>query len=1123
MRITLEKIIKQNASGLFLLDSPTGFGKTTTVVDLIRRFLQGDEIFAKAKRIFFVTNLITNLPYFDLTEQLTEEEKELCFQAKATNEFVIEKFLSANITNVEVKNSKEYKNLKDEIEAYDSLKTLIEIQGNNNERLRNSLKIAEQKISTDTEPAFRRYIKAKFFFNKSIIDRNKFIKDNGWLTYLYPIINIEKYKVIFLTTKKFISPIDTFRRMPFYLYNDELVKDSLVFIDEFDATKATVLDQIVEDGLKNEIDILALFLDLHFALKHLQIPQKLLNTSEYHKKKQKESGWHTTDWHFTCWKEKFEQLYERHNLQYLIKSFDFQYDRAFLFDDGKYFNVFKDSSKEKICVNLNKKENVLAIRGMNYSESEKQVRYLIQDLEFCIDGFTRALFYVYNNYWYSKNEKKRPWETKYTQEEAIYTVLDVLNLSNEQKDYLFNKIQKYDFSFEKPVTDEKIRRGFNYTEIEDSEYHDAKSVVHNFNFPTTPEDIIIRLAESALTIGISATARVNTCIGNYDLKYLEDKLGSRFLPLESEDESRICSDFESLINRLNGKYSIHSNIIDDYKCFSDREKCIEIINELFCEEYREKYIELLTSPKVDTYYFSLELKLAKIYKNICEKDIKSFIAFVNGFPTIDGKFNRTRLNSLFDDICNQNQYNPIVVEIIRAKDFDLKFNKIKDELACGRQVFIITTYQTIGSGKNIQYPISDNDKDRVILDKTDTKGTKDFEGVYIATPTNLVQRLSLNSEDKYTDLAKFLFHQEYLYKNKLLSYPHMKSNIINGFKQTFFTENGVFYFRNGDIFPNSLRLAIQAIGRICRCRNKNKNIYIYADCELIERILYICTGNAPKLLNNEFRALLDLKIQDLVIPEKVKQYSTQSKKAFTTIRNAAYTVRNSSKAVYEWQQLREFVLKNPTTNNPGRYETFYFKFDDEYSGYTYQQDSNYNITSLKMDTRAFGKQVSDVESDLPILVHFDVVKNLFKRNKYAVKFNKAKYIMSPSLFQQVYLGALGEVVGKEIIDTQSDLELNDISDVSLYELFDYQAGNFYFDFKHWDMFIKDNDEYVRKVERKLNRVKGEKAIVINLIKRNNALSKINIGETVIQIPYLLDPETGEINGAAIDFINENCI
>lgn len=348
MKFTLDKTIKQNTNGLFLLDSPTGFGKTTTVVELIRSFLREDDVFANVKRIFFVTNLITNLPYADLLEQITDEERDLCFQAKATNEYVIEKLLSVNITNAEVKGSKEYKNLKEEIEAYYSLKTLIENQGHNNAKLSNSLKIAEQKISTDTEPAFRRYIKAKFFFNKSIADRNRFIKENGWLTYLYPIINIEKYKVIFLTTKKFISPIDTFRRMPFYLYNDEMVKDSLVFIDEFDSTKATVLSQIVEDGLKNEIDILALFLDLHFALQNLQIPQKLLNTSEYHKKKQETDGWHTTDWHFSHWKEKFKKLYQHHNLQYLIKSFGFQYDRAFLFDDGKYFNIFKDSSKERI-------------------------------------------------------------------------------------------------------------------------------------------------------------------------------------------------------------------------------------------------------------------------------------------------------------------------------------------------------------------------------------------------------------------------------------------------------------------------------------------------------------------------------------------------------------------------------------------------------------------------------------------------------------------------------------------------------------------------------------------------------------------------------------------------------
>lgn len=53
MEKTLEKIIINN-KGLFLLDPPTGFGKTTVVVDLIRRFLNGDPIFSSVKRIFLL-------------------------------------------------------------------------------------------------------------------------------------------------------------------------------------------------------------------------------------------------------------------------------------------------------------------------------------------------------------------------------------------------------------------------------------------------------------------------------------------------------------------------------------------------------------------------------------------------------------------------------------------------------------------------------------------------------------------------------------------------------------------------------------------------------------------------------------------------------------------------------------------------------------------------------------------------------------------------------------------------------------------------------------------------------------------------------------------------------------
>ena len=70
-----------------------------------------------------------------------------------------------------------------------------------------------------------------------------------------------------------------------------------------------------------------------------------------------------------------------------------------------------------------------------------------------------------------------------------------------------------------------------------------------------------------------------------------------------------------------------------------------------------------------------------------------------------------------------------------------------------------------------------------------------------------------------------------------------------------------------------------------------------------------------------------------------------------------------------------------------------------------------------------------------------------------------------------------------------------------------------------DKFIKDNGEYVKKIESKLSRIKGAKCFVINLLKRADSPVKINVGDTVIQIPYLIDGDTGEMNFEAIEYIS----
>ena len=128
--------------------------------------------------------------------------------------------------------------------------------------------------------------------------------------------------------------------------------------------------------------------------------------------------------------------------------------------------------------------------------------------------------------------------------------------------------------------------------------------------------------------------------------------------------------------------------------------------------------------------------------------------------------------------------------------------------------------------------------------------------------------------------------------------------------------------------------------------------------------------------------------------------------------------------------------------------------------------------------------------------------------------------MTPSLYNQVYKGALGEVVGKEILDKELGWTLIDIEDYSKYEYFDYKIGNVYFDFKHWNEFRTDNNKYVQKVEGKLAKIKGAKCFVINLVKRNDVCIKQNIGETVVQVPYLIDGETGMINDEIIEEIQK---
>lgn len=147
------------------------------------------------------------------------------------------------------------------------------------------------------------------------------------------------------------------------------------------------------------------------------------------------------------------------------------------------------------------------------------------------------------------------------------------------------------------------------------------------------------------------------------------------------------------------------------------------------------------------------------------------------------------------------------------------------------------------------------------------------------------------------------------------------------------------------------------------------------------------------------------------------------------------------------------------------------------------------------------------------------LRKYFEKNGYATEFKRGKFIMTESLYKQVYKGALGEVAGKYIIEKALDYDLEELVHNEQYEAFDFKIKNFYFDFKHWDYFIKDNDRYCRFIEWKLGTVRGAKVIIANIFQRGNHGIKVSVDDKIIQVPYLINEEN-EIDYKYIERLTE---
>ena len=191
-----------------------------------------------------------------------------------------------------------------------------------------------------------------------------------------------------------------------------------------------------------------------------------------------------------------------------------------------------------------------------------------------------------------------------------------------------------------------------------------------------------------------------------------------------------------------------------------------------------------------------------------------------------------------------------------------------------------------------------------------------------------------------------------------------------------------------------------------------------------------------------------------------------------------------------WKELRQKVLCTPRATEEQRQQdpairTYYLPLPSTESRYFYAQkgdfsevllapDNDKNAFSATLPQGMFVSEVSAEEARLPVLLRYPGLRAYFAAKGWATDFGDAPYVLSPVLFQNIYKGALGEVVGSYILKEELGIFLQEIEDPSCFEFSDFVGPNgLWFDFKHWKSNTRQREENVRgKTLAKLNAVGG---------------------------------------------------
>lgn len=1131
---------------------PTGVGKTyntlsliiKAVLDDIEQELTLDDDY-EPRTIYYITNSVDNVSeaYNDLIKRV----KDCTFLDSLQKAAVVDRFLYAPA------NSRSLLALLEENNGtLDKILALFAVEKNASlmnsiEQLRSEQTVLKIKLSPTQKKTLTERINetASECYSTLIRHIQKVqLGDNpvplsdsniDLLSNLIPGIKIEtrQARVVFMTTKKFLFGLQQSKGK---FHPARNLTGNILFIDEVDRQHQEILEHLVSS---NETDLLSTIRTIHSNLKEHKLCTKL---------------------HYAGIEEMFEEYLEE------VKKFFEEWSLQYSFDidgsaieDEKQILLFSDkltthntSVKGKLAVSFNEghQQHEIAIRGRFENRKQNDFPKFLGGLERLVNRTFQSLLrraeerYRENLAGILSEHELR----QLTSSQAIASILDQLNLHglrqqlSQQLSYLVGR----QYSPRKSAANYHTR-GIRMIEVDRlPEAQDSVMFKHH-GFNVSPSGMLASWVESGCCIlGVSATAECGSVIHNFDIRYLKSSLGSRFVQL-SETQRR----------------SIH----DYYD--KERDYCgngVEVVpgsveqNGAFIRDLLGQW-----NPKAK----NRELLYRKLFQ--CDdRSIEFNLSWLSKLCLAIQKFSQSEDNRYMLGMLNRNIKGDLHPFLTWYGDSLAKVSGIPIKVVSGinahylkqglfekevithletkpGKLIALTAYQTMSSGKNPDYkfnPELENDTLRHVGHRSSDRTDIDF--MYLEEPTNLIS-VEGKPETRTSDRLLLLSYGMALQESGVLTLGQASAwahNVVTHDSPANLCRElkNKFYRKDSDDCLNAIyRIIEQAVGRAARTEMKRQSIYILADTQLLQ--LLSNDDRDAALFSHEYRELVThAKSQFAWINPPIDRASRRRQnlallhtaRSLGAIGRMLNLINNEPRAedIEAWQALRYLALQEPATVHAPVYQEYYIQSPDD-NGYNYTPPAE----EWKTDEYRFFEQsispvnrVSEAKSLLPTFIRNEAVREHFVNHGFATQWAQgASYMLTPPMFINIYLGALGEEVGKAVLQHQGfTFEPLPIEHFEAFdEIIVLEEHKALIDFKHWDLASwrslpdEKRKESMSKFSTKLSAFGLNKLVICNMLKQGNEpISYFDrnfnslpneVGSSIIAIPNLVNEQDGSVD------------